>query len=190
MADRDGLGDLPLFDTEVRPVREFVAQEQRQEDDYQYITRMYSALARQILDLIEDICDQMEYEGSRMFDEYMDRTMLLTMVDKIYDKIDHQEKQDCQKKEQLLYQMILSLLGGEIYHRRCRYRRKRNMFKSIKKKEPGEILVFSCFIGNHYEIRCKMKNIHLKHFLKRLYSYTKTDKMYIIRLHGIRKRRK
>ena len=92
MADRDGLGDLPLFDTEVRPVREFVAQEQRQEDDYQYITRMYSALARQILDLIEDICDQMEYEGSRMFDEYMDRTMLLAMVDKIYDKIDHQEK--------------------------------------------------------------------------------------------------
>ena len=123
MADRDGLGDLPLFDTEVRPVREFVAQEQRQEDDYQYITRMYSALARQILDL-------MEYEGSRMFDEYMDRTMLLAMVDKIYDKIDHQEKQDCQKKEQLLYQMILSLLGGEIYHRRCRYRRKRNMFKA------------------------------------------------------------
>ena len=123
MADRDGLGDLPLFDTEVRPVREFVAQEQRQEDDYQYITRMYSALARQILDLIE-------YEGSRMFDEYMDRTMLLAMVDKIYDKIDHQEKQDCQKKEQLLYQMILSLLGGEIYHRRCRYRRKRNMFKA------------------------------------------------------------
>lgn len=107
MADRDGLGDLPLFDTEVRPVREFVAQEQRQEDDYQYITRMYSALARQILDLIEDICDQMEYEGSRMFDEYIDRTMLLAMVDKIYDKIDHQEKQDCQKKEQLLYQMIL-----------------------------------------------------------------------------------
>ena len=81
MADRDGLGDLPLFDTEVRPVREFVAQEQRQEDDYQYITRMYSALARQILDLIEDICDQMEYEGSRMFDEYMDETMPLGMVD-------------------------------------------------------------------------------------------------------------
>ena len=144
MADRDGLGDLPLFDTEVRPVREFVAQEQRQEDDYQYITRMYSALARQILDLIEDICDQMEYEGSRMFDEYMDRTMLLAMVDKIYDKIDHQEKQDCQKKEQLLYQMILSLLGGEIYHRRCRYRRKRICSKH-KKKEPGEILVFFLF---------------------------------------------
>ena len=145
MADRDGLGDLPLFDTEVRPVREFVAQEQRQEDDYQYITRMYSALARQILDLIEDICDQMEYEGSRMFDEYMDRTMLLAMVDKIYDKIDHQEKQDCQKKEQLLYQMILSLLGGEIYHRRCRYRKKTKYVQSIKKERAGRNLVFFLF---------------------------------------------
>lgn len=153
MADRDGLGDLPLFDTEVRPVREFVAQEQRQEDDYQYITRMYSALARQILDLIEDICDQMEYEGSRMFDEYMDRTMLLAMVDKIYDKIDHQEKQDCQKKEQLLYQMILSLLGGEIYHRKMPLSKKNEICLKHKKKEPGEILVFSCFIGNHYEIQ-------------------------------------
>ena len=29
MADRDGLGDLPLFDTEVRPVREFVAHRNR-----------------------------------------------------------------------------------------------------------------------------------------------------------------
>ena len=91
-----------------------------------------------------------------MFDEYMDRTMLLAMVDKIYDKIDHQEKQDCQKKEQLLYQMILSLLGGEIYHRRCRYRRKRNMASEscalsavgaefIRDVLPGEILVFFLF---------------------------------------------
>ena len=70
MADRDGLGDLPLFDTEVRPVREFVAQEQRQEDDYQYITRMYSALARQILDLIEDICDQSGMTRAEDVDEY------------------------------------------------------------------------------------------------------------------------
>lgn len=130
MADREGLGDLPLFDTEVRATREFVVQEQIQEDDYQYITRMYSALARQILDLIEDICDQMEYEGSRMFDEYIDRTMMLSMAEKIYDKMNYQEKENCSKTERLLYQMILSLLGGEIYHRRCRYRRKQNMFRA------------------------------------------------------------
>lgn len=130
MADREGLGDLPLFDTEVRSTREFVAQERIQEDDYQYIIRMYSAPARQILDLIEDICDQMEYDGSRMFDEYMDRTMIFSMADQIYGKINYQEKEDCPKKDRLLYQMIVILLGGEIYHRRCRYRRKQNMFRS------------------------------------------------------------
>ncbi len=130
MADREGLGDLPLFDTEVRSTREYAAQERIQEDDYEYITRMYSALARQILDLIEDMCDQMEYDGSRMFDEYMDRTMMLSMAEKIYDKMNYQEKEECPKKERLLYQMILSLLGGEIYHRRCRYRRKQNMFRA------------------------------------------------------------
>ena len=130
MADREGLGDLPLFDTEVRSTREYAAQERIQEDDYEYITRMYSALVRQILDLIEDMCDQMEYDGSRMFDEYMDRTMMLSMAEKIYDKMNYQEKEECPKKERLLYQMILSLLGGEIYHRRCRYRRKQNMFRA------------------------------------------------------------
>ena len=57
MADREGLGNLPIFDTEIRTSRELVAQEQRQEDDYQYIIRMYPALAREILDQIEDACD-------------------------------------------------------------------------------------------------------------------------------------
>ena len=52
MADREGLGNLPIFDTEIRTSRELIAQEQRQEDDYQYIIRMYSALAREILDQI------------------------------------------------------------------------------------------------------------------------------------------
>lgn len=130
MADREGLGNLPLFDTEVRSSREQVAQDQRQEDDYQYIIRMYSALAREILDQIEDVCDQMEYEGSRMFDEYMDRNMMLSMADKIYDKMNYQEKENCPKQERILHQMILVLIGGEVYHRRCRYRRKKNMFRS------------------------------------------------------------
>ena len=83
MADREGLGNLPIFDTEIRTSRELIAQEQRQEDDYQYIIRMYSALAREILDQIEDACDQMEYDGSPMFDCYPDRIIIGRMVQKI-----------------------------------------------------------------------------------------------------------
>ena len=35
MADREGLGNLPIFDTEIRISMELVAQEQRHDDDYQ-----------------------------------------------------------------------------------------------------------------------------------------------------------
>lgn len=63
-----------------------------------------------------------------MFDQYMDRTNVLTMADKVYDKVKYHEKDECMKKDSMLYQMILVLLGGEICHRRCRYRRKRRMF--------------------------------------------------------------
>ena len=67
--------------------------------------------------------------------------MLLAMVDKIYDKIDHQEKQDCQKKEQLLYQMILSLLEERFIIEDAVIEENEICLKH-KKKEPGEILVF------------------------------------------------
>lgn len=130
MADREGLGNLPIFDTEVRTSRNLIVQQQKEEDDYQYITRMYSTLAREILDQIEDMCDQMEYAGSRMFDEYIDRTMLLSMADKIYDRMEYREKEDCIKQERILHQLILALIGGELYHRRCRYWRKKNIFRS------------------------------------------------------------
>lgn len=130
MADREGLGNLPLFDTEVKISRNLIAQEQMQEDDYEYITRMYSKLAKEILDHIEEICDQMEYDGSRMFDEYIDRTMMFSLADKIYDQMKYQEKEDCPKQERMLHQMIFALLGGEIYHRRCRYQSKKNRLRS------------------------------------------------------------
>lgn len=128
MADREGLGDLPMFDTDIFDGKNMAEEEEIYENDYQYMTKMYSATAREILEFIEDICDQMEYEGSMMFDEYMDRTGILTMADKVYDKVMYHEKEECQKKDRMLYQMVLALLGGEMCHRRCRHRRKIKMF--------------------------------------------------------------
>ena len=128
MAVREGLGDLSVFDHSILPGRQNVMQEEIEEDDYQYITKMYPAVAREILELIEDSCDRLEYEGSMMFDQYMDRTSVLGMADKIYDKMKYREKEEGMKKDSMLYQMILVLLGGEMCHRRCRYRRKKRMF--------------------------------------------------------------
>ena len=120
MAVREGLGDLPIFDTDILPGRQNIMQEEVEEDDYQYITKMYPAIAREILEFIEDLCDRLEYEGSMMFDQYMDRTNVLTMADKVYDKVKYHEKDECMKKDSMLYQMILVLLGGEICHK-CRH---------------------------------------------------------------------
>lgn len=129
MADREGLGNLPIFNMERRlPGQKEIRQEEREEDDYQYIIKMYSALAREILEFIEDFCDRLEYEGSMMFDQYIDRTNMFSLADQIYEKVKYHEKEDGDKKDRMLYQMILALLGGEICHRRCRYRRKRKMF--------------------------------------------------------------
>lgn len=41
MAVREGLGDLPIFDTDILPGRQNIMQEEVEEDDYQYITKMY-----------------------------------------------------------------------------------------------------------------------------------------------------
>ena len=123
MAVREGLGDLPIFDTDILPGRQNIMQEEVEEDDYQYITKMYPAIAREILEFIEDLCDRLEYEGSMMFDQYMDRTNVLTMADKVYDKVKYHENAECMNKDSMLYQTILVLLGGEICHRRLRKNR-------------------------------------------------------------------
>ena len=122
MLHKYGKGTMMTFPLEFTEVTE----EQKEWDD-QYLMPME---AKKIQLEVMEMCDQMEYDGSRMFDEYMDRTMLLSMADKIYDKMNYQEKEDCPKQERKLHQMIVILIGGEIYHRRCRYRTKKNMFRS------------------------------------------------------------
>ena len=119
MMDREGLGDLPTFDMESLSRKPMVMMDEQDE---------YGPVAGKVLEYIEDACDQLEYKGSMMFDEYLDRTGVLVLADHIYDKIKEMEKEDCIKKDRLLYQMVCTLLGGELYHRRCRYRRKCRMF--------------------------------------------------------------
>ncbi len=111
MMDREGLGDLPTFDMESLSRKPMVMMDEQDEDDYQYITKMYGPVAGKVLEYIEDACDQLEYKGSMMFDEYLDRTGVLVLADHIYDKIKEMEKEDCIKKDRLLYQMVSHTAG-------------------------------------------------------------------------------
>lgn len=46
------------------------------EDDDAYLKYLYPQITRQISEFVEEVCDQMEHEGSLMFDQYPDRTAL------------------------------------------------------------------------------------------------------------------
>lgn len=53
------------------------------EKDFRMLQGMYPAAAKELLPLIEEECDRMEYEGSAMFDEYPDYTTVYTIQKRI-----------------------------------------------------------------------------------------------------------
>lgn len=55
--------------------------------DVSMMKEMYPLLVRQILLEIEKECDKLEYAGSFMFDEIPDKTLILMLSDKIYQKV-------------------------------------------------------------------------------------------------------
>ena len=57
------------------------------EKDFDYMKQLYPRSSIKIQELIEDTCDQLEYEGSIMFDEYPDRLQLALLANKIYNQV-------------------------------------------------------------------------------------------------------
>ena len=81
---------------------------------------------------VDEECDRMEYEGSLMFDEYPDKTMLSLVSKRITDKIaqdsekDEVETSECcggSRRGGGLSDLVEVLLYNEMYRRRCRHRR-------------------------------------------------------------------
>ena len=97
------------------------------EKEFSLMKSYYPETARKIQEKVEEECDLLDYEGSRMYDEYPDRYMLYHLGKKIVDEV---------KKESELETMSDSLLGDlaevllfhEISRSRCRRRRCRGAF--------------------------------------------------------------
>ena len=92
----------------------------------------YPETARRLWRQAEETCDKMEYEGSLMFDEYPDKTMLSLVSKRIMDKIaqdsekDEVETSECcgdSRRGGGLSDLVEVLLYNEMYRRRCRHRR-------------------------------------------------------------------
>ena len=105
------------------------------------------------MNLVEERLDELEYEGSRIYDEEPDRTMIQMEVDRLYRKLVDSEEQPVQEMKELSYfemvpmsiggrpggpplppprggcgdnwlcSMVGVLFGTELYRRRCRHRR-------------------------------------------------------------------
>ena len=108
--------------------------------DAAYMKQLYPSQAKVILPYIESECDQMEYDGSVMFDEYPDRVALDRIVDRIYEKVKDLDEEEAQVEAKSIYfypqrrygsglrDIITLLLLNEIFNRRRRYRSRRRWF--------------------------------------------------------------
>lgn len=131
------------------PMQNLYLTEMEYEKDMDRMKELYPRTVKRILDLVEDECDQMEYEGSLMFDEYPDRLMLEMIEDRIYQNVaaedtalEMEQYQDSMQTESVrrqpprghrpplprrendyLRDLIGVILNNEMYRRRCRHRR-------------------------------------------------------------------
>lgn len=138
--DRNGQPYLRCSFTDV------LEDEQRMEQELRRLQSMYPQAARDILPLIEEACDKMEYEGSMMFDERPDQSRVLRISDEIYGQISqmypgqpepqrdevlsmqYQERRRRPPEGNFLKDLVQVMLIQEMHRRRCRHHRCRRMY--------------------------------------------------------------
>lgn len=69
------------------PMQNLYLTEMEYEKDMDRMKELYPKDVARIMEVIEDECDKMEYEGSLMFDEYPDRLMLEQVTERIYQTV-------------------------------------------------------------------------------------------------------
>lgn len=82
-------------------VREFA-------EDLERLQELYPDIAKEILRYAEEACDELEYEGSMMYDEQPDKIQFRNIAGKIYDKMKEkypvQENNDRDENLEMLHE--------------------------------------------------------------------------------------
>ena len=121
---------IPFYMT--YPMQNMYLTEMEYEKDLDRMRELYPNEVKKIQKYVDEECDRMEYEGSLMFDEYPDKTMLSLVSKRIMDKIaqdsekDEVETSECcggSRRGGGLSDLVEVLLYNEMYRRRCRHRR-------------------------------------------------------------------
>ena len=137
-------GKTPFYMT--YPMQNLYLAEMEYEKDMQRMMELYPKEIQRLQDMVARRVDQMEYEGSRIYDENPDRQMLMEEAHRLYEDYmgprapmedAYMEPRgrfflqppwesnhgDMVRDENWLRQLIEVLLNNEIYRRRCRNRR-------------------------------------------------------------------
>ena len=97
------------------------------EEEISLMKSYYPDIARKIQEKVEEECDLLDYEGSRMYDEHPDRYMLYHLGRKITDEVKKESDLETMS-DSFLEDLVEVLLFHEISRRRCRRRRCRMPF--------------------------------------------------------------
>ena len=101
--------------------------ERMQEEEFELMKSYYPETVRRIQEQVQEECDLLDYEGSRLYDEYPDRFMLYHICSQIKEEM----AADTSAQEMpggFLDDLIEVLVYQEISRRRCRRRRCRSYF--------------------------------------------------------------
>ena len=80
-----------------------------------------------MLAMIDEMCDQLEYEGSPMFDEQPDLVTMYRMAEEAYARMKGREAGPPTPDSPFI-QLCMILICNEFHMRRCRYRQRRKRF--------------------------------------------------------------
>ena len=112
------------------PMQNMYLTEMEYEKDMERMKSLYPQEVQQLQQMVERRCDEMEYEGSRMYDEHPDRYMLERETQRLMEEfLEANETENLsaqhfgRKSNGWLYSLISILFHDEIYRRRCRHRR-------------------------------------------------------------------
>ena len=123
---------------------EMVVEDEKQcEQDMRYLRSCYPKKAKDMVSILCETCDQMEYENSPMLISVPDKETMYQLVDRMYEEMKQvgMRKEEPflfaptqmsmeQMKESMEKELLFVMLCDEMHRRRMRYCRRNQLFSS------------------------------------------------------------
>ena len=102
--------------------------ERIQDEEFELMKSYYPDTVRRIQERVEEECSLLDYEGSRLYDEYPDKYMLYHLCRKIREEAEPETEIQEAVRSGWLDELVQVLLYQEISRRRCKRQRCRRVF--------------------------------------------------------------